>query len=102
MEYFSKDIDFAFDDANPWTAYNQGAECCADKHPTFYGTIMKSPQWKAWYGEQMKRFRESTVNEKTKKMEGEPVFDMDECVGIGAIGDEHMQEFFKFVITSSR
>lgn len=95
LEYFSKNIDFGFGDANPWTAYNQGATCCPDKHQTFYGAIMKSPQWKAWYEEQMKRFSVSLEDKSVA------IFDIDECIGIGAIGDEHLQEFFRFIVESS-
>jgi len=96
LEYFNPSIKFAYDDSNPWTAYTQGSSCC-DGHQTFYGAIMKSPQWNAWYEEQMKRFRELKLNEKTNQYEGKPTFDIDECIGIGAIGDEHLQEFFKFI-----
>lgn len=97
-DYYDKSIDFAFDDSNPWTALNQGAKCCSDKHPTFYGTVTSSPQWKAWYDEQMRRFGESRLNEKTRMVEGEPMFDIDETIGIGAISQEHFQEFLRFVI----
>lgn len=80
-----------------YTAMDQGATCCKDKHQTFYGAIIRSPQWQAWYKEQTKRFGELRLNKKTNKYEGEPTFDIDESVGIGAIGDRHLAEFFKFV-----
>lgn len=80
-----------------FTAMDQGATCCKDKHQTFYGAIIKSPQWQAWYKEQTKRFSELKLNKKNNKYDGEPTFDIDESVGIGAIGDRHLAEFFKFV-----
>lgn len=85
-----------------YTAMNQGATCCKDKHQTFYGAIIKSPQWQAWYKEQTKRFGELKLNKKTNKYEGEPTFDIDESVGIGAIGDRHLQEFFRFIEKEAR
>lgn len=88
-DYYSKKIVFAWEDSNPWTSYNQGADCCADGHQTFYGAIMKSPQWNEWYDEQMRRFADKDCEL--------PMFDIDECIGIGTIGDHHLQEFFKFI-----
>jgi hypothetical protein len=92
---FNKNIDFAFDDGNPFTAINQGFPY-GDKFQTFYGAITKSSQWKNWYKEQMKRFREGQIK-KNQFVTKKPVFDIDESIGIGSISDEHLQEFFKFI-----
>jgi len=91
LYYYNKNIDFPFEDDNPWTAMNHGATCCLDKHQTFYGAIMNSPQWQAWQNEHMRRRMLLGTSEQL------PVFDIDECEGIGAISDEHLQEFFKFI-----
>ena len=92
--HWNKNIDYACDKNDPFTALNQGADCCKNKHQTFYGAIVKSPQWHKWYEEQMKRFSELT-NDKTKV--AKPTFDIDESEGCGVISDGHIQEFFKFI-----
>ena len=91
LESYNDNIDFYNpDEKYPFTAMNQGSKCCPDKHPTFYGAILKSPQWQEWYKEQQRRFHEPIT---------EAVFDIDESEGIGAIGDNHLQEFFKFIVS---
>ena len=88
--YYRDSIDFSCGDNNPFTAMNTGADCCVDKHQTFYGAIMNSPQWKAWYKEMQERL--CKVGQ-----DGLIVFDIDECESCGIISDRHLQEFFKFV-----
>ena len=62
--------------------------CSDGGHPTFWNTVKSSPQWGAWYQEQMRRFR-------TKTTKG--VFDIDESQECGIISPEHFQEFIKFI-----
>jgi len=96
-DYWDSRIDYAFDKNCPWTALNQGASYCKDKHQTFYGAVTSSPQWSKWYEEQMKRFSELVFNKKTCRYDGKPTFDIDESEAVGAISQEHLQEFFKFI-----
>jgi len=63
------------------------------KNPTFYDTVVSSPQWKLWYEEIMRRH---LINEKGGKWEDNKTFDIDESQECGWLGDEHFQEFIKF------
>lgn len=65
-----------------WTALDQGATCCADKHQTFYGAIVTSSQWEAWQ----------------KKQNKEPTRDMSEVEGMGIMSSSHLQEFLDFCV----
>lgn len=69
--------------------YNQECEGCGH-HPTFWKTIVESPQWKLW------------EKENSKRMNAKPIgncFDLDECRELGVMGEKHFQEFIKFVKT---
>jgi len=37
-----------------WISLHQGATCCKDKHQTFYGAVVTSPQWELWQEKQSK------------------------------------------------
>lgn len=63
------------------------------KNPTFYDTMVSSPQWKAWYEEIMRRH---LINEKGGEWKDNKTFDIDESQECGWLGDEHFQEFIKF------
>jgi len=63
------------------------------KNHTFYDTVVKSPQWKAWYEEIMRRH---SINADGGKWEDNKTFDIDESQECGWLGDEHFQEFIKF------
>jgi len=65
------------------------------KPPTFYRTVIESPQWKAWEIEQAKRLHSILINAD----EGGPIkgiYDMPEVVECGWISQEHFQDFLKF------
>jgi len=63
------------------------------KNPTFYDTMVSSPQWKLWYEEMMRRFIENyKLNEQKNR-----TFDIDESQECGWLGEDHFQEFLKFV-----
>lgn len=66
-----------------WVSLHQGATCCADKHQTFYGAVVRSPQWTAWEKHQRKQ----------------PTRDMAEVVETGVMSDGHFQEFLKFCLS---
>lgn len=64
-----------------WVSLDQGATCCKDKHQTFYGAIVNSPQWKAWEAHQRQK----------------PTRDMAEVMELGVMSDGHFQEFLEFI-----
>ena len=68
-------------------------QCSDGFHPSFWKTVVESPQWKEWYKEQHKRFKIFTTTGKEL-----PVFDIDESQECGWLGALHFQEFIKFVI----
>lgn len=65
-----------------YTAQNQGATCCKDKHQTFYGAVTSSPQWHHWRELQSKK----------------PTRDMAEVEELGVMSDSHFQEFIAFCL----
>ena len=80
---YSKRIPFPFNDSNPFTAFADGATCCgAHGHQTFYGAVVRSPEWRAWEEEQETE---------------ETCYDMPEVVECGSISSKHFAEFLAFV-----
>lgn len=69
-----------------------------DKFQSFWETVTKSPQWKAWELEVYRRFREFSRDGEFL----EQVYDVDECRECGWISDEHFQEFMKFTISAAK
>jgi len=69
------------------------------KNPTFYDTMVSSPQWKAWYKEIMRRH---LINEKDGEWKDNKTFDIDESQECGWLGDEHFQEFLKFCCSTQQ
>lgn len=63
-----------------WVSLNQGATCCKDKHQTFFGAVVTSPQWELWREKQSKN----------------PTRDMAEVEGLGVMSTDHFQEFMQF------
>ena len=61
------------------------------EHPTFYRTVIESPQWKLWEQEQAKRLRFINAGGPIRG-----IYDMPEVVECGWISQEHFQEFLKF------
>lgn len=53
---------------------------CKNGHPSFWKTVIESPQWKEWQKEQRKN----------------PTRDMPEVEEMGTISPEHFQEFLQF------
>lgn len=66
------------------------AECdgCPNGHPTFWETVITSPQWIKWEKEVSKR-----MNKKTH----DGVWDVDESRETNVISQEHFQDFIKFI-----
>lgn len=54
---------------------------CKDGHPSFWKTVIESPQWKLWQKEQRKN----------------PTRDMAEVEELGTISPKHFQEFLNFL-----
>jgi hypothetical protein len=58
-----------------------GKPWLAPQNPTFYQTIVRSPQWQAW----------------VKKNEKDPQFDVHESVETGWLSEKHWQAFLEWV-----
>jgi hypothetical protein len=54
---------------------------CKDGHPSFWKTVVESPQWELWEKEQVKN----------------PTRDIDESRECGWMGPGHFQEFLAFI-----
>ncbi len=65
---------------------------CSDGHPSYWKTVVESPQWKAWEKEVHKRVHDQLGKD---RMEG--VYDIDECRECGFISAGHFQDFLKFI-----
>jgi len=66
-----------------WGSLHQNATCCEDKHQTFFGAVVSSPQWELWQKNQRKN----------------PTRDLSEVEETGVMSDGHFQEFLKFCLT---
>jgi hypothetical protein len=71
----------------------------SEEYPTFYDTMVSSPQWKLWYEEIMRRH---LINEKGGEWKDNKTFDIDESQECGWLGDEHFQEFIKFCCSTQQ
>ncbi len=62
-----------------WHSHQKNVPCagCLGGHDTFWGTVVSSPQWKAWE-------------------ESRPDWDIDECRECGHISQGHFQAFLQF------
>lgn len=60
-------------------------------YPSFYETVTRSRQWKAWKFEQSKRYSKA---QKTKNWVG--IYDMPEVEECGWISQDHFQDFLSF------
>lgn len=69
-------------------AYWSPCDGCKNGHPSFWKTIVESPQWEVWEKEVDRRLH-------TPTMEG--AFDVDESRECGWFSPEHFQAFLKFV-----
>lgn len=73
--------------------YNSPCCGCGDGHPSFWKTVIESPQWKKWSKEINRRMKiGKIVNNKFNKS----VYDMSEVEELGIISPGHFQEFLKF------
>lgn len=63
-----------------WISLHQNASCCKNKHQTFYGAVVTSPQWELWREKQSKN----------------PTRDMPEVEELGVMSSDHFQEFMTF------
>lgn len=76
---------------NKW---NSDCSGCAGGHPSFWKTIIESPQWKKWEKEQSRRWDLLAGNKKVRK----GVYDMPEVEECGWLGEKHWQDFVRFII----
>ena len=67
--------------------------CSDGYHPSFWKTVVESPEWKLWQEEQQKRFHQLATTKNTKI----EAFDIDECQECGWISPAHFQSFIKFI-----
>src|SRR3990167_2627373 len=67
--------------------------CRDGSHPSFWKTVVISPQWKAWRKEQQRRFNLLSKHQACNA----GVYDMSEVEECGWISSEHFQEFSCFV-----
>jgi hypothetical protein len=65
------------------TCYWSSCIGCPKGHSSFHKTIIESPQWKKW---------------RKYAWEDKMLYDFPECEELGIIGEEHFQDFIKFVI----
>ena len=75
--------------------YWQSCAGCKDGHPSFWKTVILSPQWQLWQKEQKRRF--INYANSNKKPENFGIYDMPEVEECGWISAGHFQEFLKFV-----
>lgn len=74
--------------------YWSPCEGCKDGHPSFWKTVIESPQWKLWQEEQSRRMHLLAQEKLPKEVE---VYDMPEVEECGHISSGHFQEFMKFI-----
>jgi hypothetical protein len=72
--------------------YSMPCPGCGE-HPSFWRTVVESPQWQAWMAEQARRM-EARYIDKTEP--DAKVYDMFECMELGCISPGHWQEFLDF------
>ena len=88
--------------ANP--EYRKPCKGCPDGHPTFWKTVVESPQWIAWEKQIAKNFHKANVmldsgkewpsaDYQEKKL---PIYDVDECRECNVISPKHFQAFLRF------
>jgi hypothetical protein len=75
--------------------YWSPCEGCKDGHPSFWKTVVESPQWKLWQGEQSRRLHLLCQEKLPKNV---ATYDMPEVEECGWISPGHFQEFLKFII----
>ena len=68
--------------------------CSDGSHPTFWKTVVESPQWLAWENEVARRFHVMV----TENVDVLGVFDVDECRECGYISPKHFQDFLRFTV----
>ena len=71
-----------------WDEEHYQYKCHDGYHPSFWKTIVESPQWKAWEREVGRRLSKNVVDQ--------PVFDVDECREVGWFSSEHFAAFLDF------
>ena len=76
--------------------YWQPCVGCEDGHPSFWKTVLESPQWKKWQSEQLERGKKGKI--KDGKWSGKNIYDMPEVEELGIISQKHFQDFMKFSI----
>ncbi len=68
--------------------YWEACTGCKDGHPSFWKTVVESPEWQLWEKEQSRRFSSQEMDD---------IFDVDECAECGHISPKHFSEFMKFI-----
>ena len=66
---------------------------CKDGHPSFWKTVIESPQWLKWREELEKRMKRGKI---VKGKFSENVYDLCEVEELGILGEKHFQDFLKF------
>lgn len=66
--------------ADRWSAKCPG---CPDGHPSFWKTVVESPQWKAWEKYQSGK---------------QQAYDVDECRECDVMSSAHFQAFMEFIL----
>lgn len=81
----------------PWNKNHWEFECSKNckPHPSFWKTIVTSPQWAAWGKDISKRFLSGSVKHGWRKPI-KNVWDVDECRECNWISPEHFQAFLNF------
>jgi len=76
------------DDKSGWDEEHYEYHCsgCKEPHPSYWKTVIESPQWKEW---------DSGAGHPGHKAG----FDVDECRECNWISQRHFQEFLKWVIS---
>ena len=68
--------------------------CSDGSHPSFWQTVITSPQWTLWKKEQEKRFHFLNLHKPRVSI---GVYDMSEVEECGWISQKHFQDFLKFI-----
>lgn len=58
--------------------FNAPCSGCPEGHSSFWRTITRSPEWKAW-------------------TDTDPHYDIPECEELGIMGEQHWKDFVKFI-----
>jgi len=71
--------------------------CSDGNHNSFWKSVVESPEWKAWYKEAERRFRDGKLDEKSGRWLGKNTYDVDECQECGIISYDHFASFMEYI-----